>query len=267
MSYDKGNFYHVDGVQYIEGVTLVDCLTNGVKILTGAGVPIGNAPAGALYVRTGAGNVGLYINIGTEEAASWAKFNPIDEEAMILAYAIANQEEDATIDSTAHTVDVLMPYGTDVTGLVATFTLSTDATAEVGEVDQDSGVTENDFTTPVTYTITAEDGTSSLDWEVTVTLAPNHEAELSVMTMPAQIGETVYDVAEKTISITLPALTDPTALIATFTVSAEASVFVGEVPQESGVTANDFTSPVVYTVLADDGVTSEDYTVTVLISE
>jgi hypothetical protein len=52
--------------------------------------------------------------------------------------------------------------------LKASFTLSAGATAKVGSVIQTSGVTINDFTSPVTYTITAEDGVTNQDWVVTV---------------------------------------------------------------------------------------------------
>ncbi|MBU1718769.1 MAG: T9SS type A sorting domain-containing protein [Bacteroidetes bacterium] len=56
--------------------------------------------------------------------------------------------------------------------------------------------------------------------------------------------------------------TDVTALVSVFTVSDYAELFVGTTPQVSGVTTNNFTTPVVYTVEAEDGST-QDYTVTV----
>ena len=53
-----------------------------------------------------------------------------------------------------------MPYGTDVTALVATFT-TTGTGVTVGAVAQTSGTTSNDFTSPVAYTVTAADSTTS----------------------------------------------------------------------------------------------------------
>jgi len=70
-----------------------------------------------------------------------------------------------TIDSDQRTVDLTVPSGTNVTALVATFTLSDFATAQVGGVDQISGTTSNNFGSPVTYTVTAQDGTTQ-DWTV-----------------------------------------------------------------------------------------------------
>ena len=72
-----------------------------------------------------------------------------------------------TIDSTNHTVSLTVPYDIDVTSLIATFTLSVGATAQVGTTPQVSGTTPNDFTNPVTYTVTAEDS-STQDWVITV---------------------------------------------------------------------------------------------------
>jgi hypothetical protein len=77
------------------------------------------------------------------------------------------------IDSENHTISFVVPYGTDVTSLVATFTLSESASVKIGVISQVSGTTQNDFTHPVTYTVIAENATTQ-DWIVTVeiTLGP-----------------------------------------------------------------------------------------------
>jgi len=69
------------------------------------------------------------------------------------------------------------------------------------------------------------------------------------------------DETNKTISVTMQSGTNVTALIATFTTTG-ANVKVGTAIQTSGTTANDFTNPVTYTVIAEDGSTAS-YTVTV----
>jgi len=76
-----------------------------------------------------------------------------------------------TISGTDITVTV--PYGTDVNALVATFT-TTGTGLVVGSTAQTSGTTANNFTSPVTYTVEAEDGTT-LDYIVTVTIAAASE--------------------------------------------------------------------------------------------
>src|SRR5512143_3518214 len=58
----------------------------------------------------------------------------------------------------------------------------------------------------------------------------------------------------KTIAVTMPYGTSVTALVAAFTTTGN-SIAVGGTAQVSGTTANDFTSPVIYTVTAADGST------------
>ena len=65
----------------------------------------------------------------------------------------------ADIDETRHTIDVIVPAGTDPSALVATFVTSGAAVAAFG-APQVSGVTPNDFAFPVLYTVTARDGST-----------------------------------------------------------------------------------------------------------
>ncbi len=76
-------------------------------------------------------------------------------------------------------------------------------------------------------------------------------------------GDVSGTISGTNISLTLPDGTIVTGLVASFTAIGE-SVAVGGTAQVSGTTANDFSSPVVYTVTAADGST-QDYTVSVTI--
>lgn len=71
-------------------------------------------------------------------------------------------------------------------------------------------------------------------------------------TVPNQVGETVID--ETMGSITLSVAGARNNLVATFTNSIGSTVTVGGVEQISGVTANDFTSPIIYSVESETGV-------------
>jgi len=52
-----------------------------------------------------------------------------------------------------------VPSGTNVTSLAATFTTSAGVSSvKVGSLSQVSGTTANNFTNPVTYVVTAQDG-------------------------------------------------------------------------------------------------------------
>jgi hypothetical protein len=87
-------------------------------------------------------------------------------EKEITAFSIVNPPAGGIIDAVAKTILVQVPKGTDLSALVATFT-TTGAKVSVGSVEQTSGVTVNNFTGPVAYTVTAEDN-STANYTVTV---------------------------------------------------------------------------------------------------
>jgi hypothetical protein len=85
----------------------------------------------------------------------------------ITAYSLAGVA--GTIVEPAKTIGVLLPSGTNVTALAATF-VTTGANVKVGTVVQTSTATANDFTSPVVYAVTAGD-TTTVNYTVTVTFA------------------------------------------------------------------------------------------------
>ncbi|PKL35928.1 MAG: hypothetical protein CVV44_20650 [Spirochaetae bacterium HGW-Spirochaetae-1] len=82
----------------------------------------------------------------------------------------------ATIDDIAYAITATVPYGTDVTAMVASFA-TTGASVHIGATLQISGSTPNDFSSPVTYTVTAGDG-SMQDYSVTVNIAAGTPYEI-----------------------------------------------------------------------------------------
>jgi hypothetical protein len=81
----------------------------------------------------------------------------------IISYSIG--EAVGKIYSSVYTITVSLPSNTDVTALAATFELSPGASATVGGTPQVSGVTANNYSDTVRYTVTASDGTSTA-WKV-----------------------------------------------------------------------------------------------------
>lgn len=65
----------------------------------------------------------------------------------------------ATIDAMNHTISATFPAGTVITVLKASFTISADASLKVGSTVQTTAVTPNDFTNPLTFTVTAQNAT------------------------------------------------------------------------------------------------------------
>lgn len=173
---------------------------------------------------------------------------------------------DATATISGSTITVDVPHGTDVTHLVATFTAEADHVL-VGSVKQDSGVTANNFTSPVTYDVVAADGTKQ-SYTVTVNVGTASAKDLTTFSFektnnPSLPSDVTATINGTTITATLPFGTNVT-LKATFTTTG-VSVRVGSTTQVSGTTANDFTNPVTYTVIGADGST-KDYTVTVTLA-
>ena len=106
----------------------------------------------------------------------WDYLNNDYSPAEVTSYKFLaiNNSSDLTVDvegdinPTDRTISLTVPSGTDVTGLIATFTLVTGASAKVGTTSQTSGTTSNDFTSPVVYTVSK---TIDTTWTMTVTIA------------------------------------------------------------------------------------------------
>ncbi len=88
----------------------------------------------------------------------------LSSEKAITAFDFAALPANGTVTEAAHTIAVTVPFGTDVTALIPTITISVGAS-----ISPDTGVANN-FTTPQTYTVTAED-TTTQEYTVTVTIA------------------------------------------------------------------------------------------------
>ena len=100
----------------------------------------------------------------------WAAPN---EEAEISSFKIGNFNG-TIVNSTseARTITVEVPYGTDVTGLVADFTASAGSTLWLGNPENgvafESGVTSVNYTNPVNVYIQSEDGDTTHMYTITV---------------------------------------------------------------------------------------------------
>jgi hypothetical protein len=133
---------------------------------------------------------------------------PKSSEKVITAFSFEGLNPVVKATISGFNITAMVPYGTDVTKLAATFTASAKATVSVKQTPQTSGVSINDFTNAVTYVITAEDGTSQ-NYVVTVTIDKNplgiHELTASLVTVypnPTK-GEFFVNVTSGTLTITV----------------------------------------------------------------
>ncbi|MEO9871498.1 BspA family leucine-rich repeat surface protein [Ekhidna sp.] len=176
---------------------------------------------------------------------------PPSAETDILTFAFAEQTGDAVINAVDHTVDIEVVFGTDISVLIPEISLSLGATsnpANGGTID---------FTNEVTFTVTAQDETTTQAWTIRVTIAPNTETDITAFTLTEQTGPARINTIRHTVAVEVVLGTDITTLSPMFTLSEGASSIpsIGEVL--------DFTNPIIYTVTAQDGVEIQDWTVTV----
>ncbi len=231
-------------------------------------------------VSTSAGSLAFEPQVQLSSSGAWVDVADLDgdgkldliapttvyrrklSEKEIFAFSFAEQTGAATIGSGTIAIEVAAEI--DLSNLVASFSMSTGATAKVGGVTQESGTTSNDFSSPVTYTITAEDGSTTQDLIVTVSVAPSTATSFTAFSFAQQTGSAVLGAG--TIDIEVANGTDPTSLAATFMLSSGASAKVGATAQVSGVTINNFGTPITYTVTAEDGITEQNWLVTVTVA-
>lgn len=152
-----------------------------------------------------------------------------------------------------------LPWETDVTSLIATFAVSDGASISVAGTPQLSDVTANDFSSGLTYTITAEDGTS-MDHAVFVYKSGESFPVLTFTTAQNPVLDGDYstswdDSRSAWVAAGLPWDADLSALVATFSAHS-ATLTVDNVVQASGMTPNDYRGGLLYTMRTPSGATS-----------
>ena len=150
--------------------------------------------------------------------------------------------------------------------LVASFTLSEGAVATVDGIQQETGITVNNFSLPVIYLITAENSVDTQEWTIYVSIAPNDQTEITEYSFPQQTSPATIDPDAHTINIEVANGSNITNLVASFTLSEGAVATVDGIQQETGITVNDFSLPVIYLITAENTFDTQEWIVTVSIA-
>lgn len=116
-------------------------------------------------------------------------------EAKLLGFAIDGRQ--AEIDEAAKTVTLVLPHGTALTSLTPTLTRSSGATYTPAGAQ--------DFTSPVTYTVTSEDKSATAAYTVTVTAASEASGLGSFAVKQGSTAYTVTDGQDGKKTVTIPA--------------------------------------------------------------
>jgi hypothetical protein len=208
----------------------------------------------SLYVRWPSGIVNKYYNISANQKLNLIEFNPLSNETAIIAFSIQNQVGETIIDQQQSTVTVTMPYGQNLTALSPVIQTSTGATiipASGESVDFSQGA--------VNYTVTAENGTDVQVWSVIVMTLPNSEANILTFIIENQVGETIIDQLQSSVTVTMPYGQNLTALSPFIQISAGATIIPA-----SGESVDFSQGAVNYTVTAENGTDIQVWSVNVM---
>jgi eukaryotic-like serine/threonine-protein kinase len=169
-----------------------------------------------------------------------------------FSFSTFNPAINSSIDSVQRVITAFMPFGTNIANLAPAITISNKAT-----VSPASGSVQ-DFTKPVIYTVTAEDG-SSQTYTVKITIGKNPAKiikSFSISEISASLQSINIDTTKKIITLTIPANIDLSSKTPVITISDKATIFPA-----SGTPQN-FNKPITYKVTAEDG-TTVNYSVVV----
>ena len=156
-------------------------------------------------------------------------------------------------------ISITLSYGTDVNSLVASY-ITNGNSVTVNGVTQIDGQTADNFSHPVIYTVQAQDG-STQNYTVSVKVASSSDKAMTAFSLNGTNGV----ISGSNIIVTLPYGTNVNSLIADFTTTGQ-NVSVNGTVQSNGITPNNFSHPVIYTVQAQDSST-QNYTVTVIVAQ
>ena len=206
---------------------------------------------GLLFGLVGIGTHAYFSDVKTSSVSIFTS-GVWDNPKAITAFSFKelNPAVVGVVNEDSHTVALTVPVGTDVKTLVPTIVFTGES------VYPASGVAK-DFTSPVTYTVTAADNTTQI---YTVTVIAAQAALITAFSFqklnPAVDG--VVNEDSHTVALTVPVGTDVTTLVPTI-------VFTGKSVDPASGVAQDFTSPVTYTVTAADN-TTQAYVATVTVN-
>jgi hypothetical protein len=215
-------------------------------------------------------------SVFSSTASTSSSISSLSSSKDITAFGFPAQNAKGRI--AAPNITVYVPYATDVTKLIATFT-TTGASVLVGSVVQVSAQTVNDFTKPLTYTVVAQDG-SKQDYTVTVIInAASANAYLTDIIVKDFSGNVyvfnpvfnsttfIYPLTisdQKAIPYTVtPVLSDSTATISSVT---ENKIILKPASGVYTLAAAVYQDPVSITVIAQDGKTTQTYTINLTVT-
>ena len=133
-------------------------------------------------------------------ACSKSSDNNNNTSTTITAFSFQQSSNSIPVSSTAAisgtTINIFLPPNTNPNALVASFTLSDSSIVRVGGIAQQTGVTPNDFSSPVTFDVTQKNG-GTISYTVSLTTG------ISAIDQAATAFLQTYNIPGMSLAITL----------------------------------------------------------------
>ena len=176
----------------------------------------------------------------------------------------------SSYDTASRTYTILLNDGTDITTAVTNFTVGMNSVAKINGVTQVSGITANNFTNPVTFTVEGIGFNTGISESYTIKVLVGLKSESKLLTYnfktaanPGLIQEITTVIAGTTASAIVPFGTNVSRLRADFTVSPGAELFIDNVKQTPANNEVDYTNSILVTVISENKLSRTNYMVTV----
>ena len=203
--------------------------------------------------------LGILILILLLFSACKEEETPLSSTKQLLSFSILVNDNQGKVKNDVkgsikgNVITLSMDEYDDLKSLIATFRYE-GTSVKVNEIEQESGVTLNDYSHPLTIIVEAEDGSRE---QYTVEVVLKDAQVLSEFRFlrkdnPLLTADVLCAIEEESESVVSSYMFPQSKLIPVFTTNA-VKVMVDDVEQVSGVTENDFSSPVTYQFVMRNG--------------
>jgi len=190
---------------------------------------------------------------------------PINDSAELLSYALITETEDVIGSIKGYSVSAEISASTQYKSILVDFKLSEKAKAYIGNEMIISGETKVDHSKEFMIKVVAEDEVSINYFKVNVNRTANSEASILQFVLDETVNPELTTTIRGEIGTSQITLSDvPESLTLfkpSFITSAGAIVTVNSDIQISGMSENNFSSELVYTVVSEDGSLEQNYTI------
>ncbi|MBE9466696.1 MAG: S8 family serine peptidase [Bacteroidetes bacterium] len=186
----------------------------------------------------------------------------------LISFDIEEQIAPTQFDNTNKQISVFMEQGASIAALKPVFKMANGGKLFINATEQESAVSEVNFTQDVVYTLKSADESVSEEWTVKVINTLSHEALIETFKLEKANNALLNQDIEGTIdglniNLEIPSSTSLNDLVSTYSLSEKAKAFVDETEQEGGVTHNDFSDYMIYQINSSSELFTNYYNVNV----